>query len=298
MLGKAYFKSTAAGIFSAGIFLIIFGLGAGIPFMLLPSLPLFALGLHRHAAELIVACGVATLLVLTAGGFESGMFYGAFIVIPVLLFAPAAITHRNGHLRPVGELLTDLAIYAALIYAAMIVYYSSQGGLQQQIAGYMKEGFADADPQTQTTMEAIGGTLAFLILAASAWWWVLLTYAHAIIANGLLATKARKERASLALAPFTPSPWLLLALTVCGAASLSGWQTWAFMAQTLLLILLLPYFLLGLTLVQERLRNTPGRGMILFMLYFFTLSLVWPALIIAAAGVWMQCRTLAHPPKA
>lgn len=294
-----YAKAIATGAFSAGIFLIIFGFGAGVPLMLLPSLPLFWIGLSRPPIMVCLAGITGIVLALLTTGIESAIFYAGFIAVPVLLFAPAAIAPhpKGGHIRPIGDLLTDLAIYAALAYTALIAWYEPQGGLQKHIADFMREGFANADHDTQETAGELGGQLAFLIMAASAWWWVLLMYAHAVIANGLLGLNVHKLRASLALAPFALPAWLLAALAATAAFSLLGDGVWAFGAQVIILILLLPYFLLGLTIIHEKIRRFPGRIMLFFLLYFFIFVLLWPALIIAAMGVWKQCRALIHPAR-
>lgn len=281
----------ASGLFSAGLYLVIFGLGLGVPLMLLPSLSLFMLGLWLGPVPLLYAAGAGIFLVLIATGTGSAVFYLGFIVLPVLLFCASALTRKEEEWMPAGNVLIDLSVYVALVFAAVIAHFAGQGSVQAQIAQQLRQEFSGADPQVLAAIGLIGDRLSFLLLSASAWWWILLLYAHALIARWILASQGKPVRPSLALEIFSPPLWLPGALTLAGLLSLSD-GNWAFMARTLLLILLLPYFLLGTAVIHGRVRDWPNRGIALFLLYFFILSLVWPALIVAGLGVWQQCRSL------
>lgn len=284
------FAGIAGGLVSAGLYLIIFGFALGIPLMLVPSLPLFMLALHQPPRQLLYALGGATFVLVFSAGLPTTLFFLALIGIPTLLIAPAASPVAP---RPVGVVLTDVAVYVALVFAGILLHFAPQGGIQPILAEQLHASFADADAPMLEAIDKLTGTLAYMILAASAWWWVLLLYAHAALANWLLKRQGKAVRPTLALAPFPLPLWLLGALALAGVGSLAGGEGLAFTAKTLLLILLLPYFLLGIALVQVKISAWPSRNLLLFVLYFSTLSLVWPALIIAAVGVWQQCRAVA-----
>lgn len=283
--------SIASGLFSAGLFLLIYGFGLGVIFMLLPALPLLMTGLSSGLRPLSLATlagGVALMLIT---GLDAAQFYFGFIAFPCLLFAPLALQRRDGDFVPIGEVLTDVSVYGALVMVAVIVHFSPDGGLQALAVEQIGKSF-EKDAQTAAAVQAFAGQWLFLALGISACWWVLLLYLHAYMAQALLGKRGAKARDSIELQPFNVPLLLLGALGLAAAFTFSAQPDVALAARTVLIIFLLPYFLLGISILHQRAKTWPGRGVFLFLLYFATLTLAWPALAIAGIGLWRQLQSL------
>lgn len=283
----------AAGLSSGILFVVLAMLGLGVPFLLLPTFPLFMLGLRRGAEPLLYAASGATLIVLVLTGFAGALLYLGIAALPAVLLAPLLIARP---FRPVGTVMLDATLYAALAALGMIVHFSGSGGIRAALTESINSEFAlgNADPQVAMALSSLGQDWAFFFIGASAWWWVLLLYAHAAMANWVLKNAGQAIRPSLALATFDLPAWLLAALAGMGLLSILGDGELAFAASVLLIIFLLPYFLLGISLVHQRLQNWPSRTLALFVLYFFIFSQLWPALIIAGIGLWRQCKSVIY----
>lgn len=271
---------------SAGLFILIFALGLGMPFtFLMPALPMLLAGMRGDIHILLNAAGMAALIALLLTGVGGMLFYAGLIAVPTLLFVPARMQR---HPRPVGLLLTDIAIFAALANAAVIAYLSDKGGMEQFIIEGMREGFAAADPAIQTAMDELTSRWGFILLAASTWWWIGLFYAHALLARFLLIRRWGFAIPSLELRPFPLPLSLLAALAVSALATFASSAELAFAAKVIFTILLFPYFILGLSMVHVRSRSWPQRGILLFILYFMIITQIWPALALAGLGLWRQ----------
>jgi hypothetical protein len=79
---------------------------------------------------------------------------------------------------------------------------------------------------------------------------------------------------------------------ICALASLIGGESMMFLGRACLIILLLPYFFLGLSLVHFSTLSWPNRRFFLFFVYLLILALLWPAFVLSGAGLWHQLKTL------
>ncbi len=279
------------------LFIGIYQLGLGILFYFIPSLPLFMLGLSQRAEALLTATLLAALGIGALSGAEGMLFFLAYLGIPALLMAPRALlpdASAPSGWHPVGGILTDMSAYGALVTAALEIHLQPAGGIQGALISGLKEGLATADPALQAAFIEFFSSNTFFIVGVSAWWWILLLYAHMAFANALLKRRGRCLRESLALEPFQPPLWALGALTLAGIGSL--WPGDAgFIARATLMIFLLPYYLLGVSFARLRMQHWPNRKWWLFTLYLMSALYLAPVFLLAAVGVWQQCKALRRP---
>lgn len=286
---RAAFHASLSGVVSAVLFVAIFGFGMGVPLCVaLPTLPLFLTAFKNGITSLFYACFAAAALALMLAQGQGLLFYLGFIGLPALLLAPGALAGV-----PAGTLLTDLAFYTALANAGFVGHMVSRGGIEPVVAEALRQGFTQADPAVQAAVDQLAGHWAFLVVGASAWWWMLLVYVHAVLALWLVRLREPVTApVNLGLRPFTLPLGLLGVLFVCAGGSFVTDANLAFGAKVLFIILLFPYFLLGVSEVHQRVHAWPHRGIVLFLLYFFTLSQGWPALVLACIGVFQQLKAL------
>lgn len=293
------------GAASAALFLIVLASGLDL-FMLLPTLPLLVLALTSARAQegalaMLHAGGFGFILLLVlapASGGQLALVYLAICAAPALLVLPALLP--NGR-KSIGAALTDVAIYTGLLVVLLLVHYAPQGGLKAVLIANLNAGFAELPAQMQGQME---GTLLTtlerslpLVLGFTGWWFTLLLYLHAWLATHIAFRGANEGlRPSLALVPF-PLPWWLLPLAAgLAGLSLMGPENLAFGASVLLLVALLPFFLLGMAIILEKTRDMPGRGVLLFLLYFLSFAIMVPIPFVIGLGIY-QCMARNKPQK-
>ncbi len=283
----------AYGAGAVALFLLVLVSGLGAPFILLSSFPFLLLGLRKGMHAVLPACLAAGVISVVLSGIYGALFFLGFIALPAVLFLGAVLKRVQGEWQPVGLALADLTIYSALCITGLVLHYSgTEGGLQGLIASTVRQGFADASPNVQAAVELAAGRLQFLVVAVSAWWWILLLYAHAWLAHWALARGRQNVRPSLVLAPFHLPIFWLGALVLAALLSLVPSETGAFLGRILFITFLLPYFLLGISILHSHVKAWPGGGVLLVLFYLIIFSQFWPALAVAGLGIWRQIRTV------
>lgn len=293
--------SLLSGLASGLLFVLAHSSTIGGPFLFIAALPLFSVGLrmHVHAALVCVAVGVFSVLLLSTP--EGALYYLGFLGAPMLLFAPRAqLFAGQGEEKywfPIGLLLNDLTLYGALVFLAVAAHYQADGGLQALLMRDMGEAMASADAELVETARRMMETAGFLMFSSTVWWWLLMLYAAAVLTNAVLKRQNRAVRPSLSLEPFRLPYWTLLALIAAGLAAILGEGEVEFAGETCVIIFLLPYFILGISILHHFTRDWPSRALVLFMLYATALIMVWPAMIIAMVGLWRQLKEFRSTPE-
>jgi predicted membrane protein len=114
-------------------------------------------------------------------------------------------------------------------------------------------------------------------------------------------TELRSQRA--VLRPYftieaTPVPiWVAGILLVTAVLALVGNTNDIFLAKTVFIILLLPYFLCGIAMLHNITHTWPARRLWLVLIYVFMIVMAWPAILIISAGVYTQCNALMNKNK-
>ncbi|MBY0407462.1 MAG: hypothetical protein K2Q01_07200, partial [Rickettsiales bacterium] len=124
------------------------------------------------------------------------------------------------------------------------------------------------------------------------WLWCIMLYAHGWLATRMLAKKGRALRPDFAVSTFPIPLWMLQLLAICALASLIGSDSMRFLGKASLISLMLPYFFLGAAVLREMTGNWPNPRFFLFFVYFMVFTQFWPALIVAALGMWRQIKLL------
>jgi hypothetical protein len=122
-------------------------------------------------------------------------------------------------------------------------------------------------------MKWLTGDGSFLLFASTGWSWVLMLYALAALAHGLLESRGLVLRPGLALEPHSLPLWLLGLLSINGGVALLGHGMDRFIAETVFLLLLLPYFLAGLALVHRFSLRWHNRRLWLTLFYIVPIGL-------------------------
>lgn len=268
------------------------GLPLGFAAFWLTSLPIFAAGLGFGSASAFGALCVGTLIVLILASEWPALIYLLGFALPALLMVATGL--RGGRLDASAPLAL-IGIWPALVILLVAVLLAdSPGGFDGALIGSVKQGLArmgiaDAGMPVEQ--------LARIMAPAMAGWMVA-----ALIICGIGAQTALTRR-GMALAA-TPL-WRETRLPIWygflpGAAAviwLSGMGGDSSLPLALFMVLLLPFFLLGLAAVHRRSAGRTARPFMLGVFYAGLVILSVPAAIaVTAFGIFEQWGRRNEPP--
>lgn len=284
--------SLTAGVVSATLYLLAVSGGFfSLLIVYLPLLPLLAIGLWQGSRSAALAALFATFL---CGGLISVptlVFYGLIYAVPCVFFLHATLT-RIGEKGwyPVGGALTGLCLYAAIIMIMLLPV------ILQDVSS-LEEVIPTAEMGDSPMMERARDLLLsapFLIFSMIVWTQILMFYAAAVFANFMLAGWHKALRPSIALAPFMPSLLILVAMLVAGLLSFSETLGLQIAGKTAFLILLMPYFLMGIAQMHARSSRWPQRRLWIFAVYALTILVFWPVFWFIGSGLYEQAKFLSN----
>jgi len=268
------------------------GLPLGFAAFWLTPLPLFATGLSFGPGAMAGAAGLAALVhIALAGMLPMVVFLAAFAIPAVLMVASG---FRQGRIEP-GLPLAMLGLWPAVVILLCGIAFSGlPGGLEGAIREAVEQGLRRmGSSPTQFPVDQ----LVQLMAAALGFWAAVSLSVNGAAAQSVLA------RSGWSLAP-SPRwsevrlPAWYPPLTGAGAA---GWLIFGgdgdVVALSVLLVLLLPMFLMGVAAVHRRSAGRPGRNFMLGVFYTGLVILSVPAAVaVTAFGFYEQWGRRTSPP--
>ncbi|HEV7458312.1 MAG TPA: hypothetical protein VGN96_16195 [Roseococcus sp.] len=292
--GGVFSQPWALAAGAAGLLSALFALLAmrGMPFggllMWVAPLPILAAGAAFGGRVAGAAVGLAAAAVLIGSSLLGVAMYLVMFGLPAALIAITALPPAAGRM----VLSTPLALLGLWPTAVLLLVAVFVTDLEGAMRGAVEMGVARMGVDMP---EAMMDQVARVKAAAAGLWLALL-----LLGNGLLAQRL-VERRGLALTSLPPvddlrlpdwyAPLPLVALVLW---AVSG----GVLALSALLLLLLPFFLLGVVGVHRRLRNRPGRGAFLagfYLLMLLFLQLMAPLMV--GVGLFDQFRRRPAPPN-
>ncbi len=257
-------------------------------------LPLFLVGLSRGYISAAVATLAGTGVVLAFGPSTiTALQYALAFGAPTVWLCRLALLSRplatGAEWYPSGRLLlSTVAFPAAAFLALYIAFLDAEGGLKGTIArllARMLEVLANLPIQTPPpeTLAAI----AEFFPPVTALTWLTIVVGNGLAAQAITRRLGRNVRPSFALAEFALPRWLLAPLIATLALTFFPGDA-GFLGRTLAILLLVPYFFLGLALVHSFAARWRGRVGVLVAFYLALFFFGWPALLVAALGVANQ----------
>ena len=278
----------------------------------LAPLPLFLVGLSSGVAATAVA-GVSGVAVAgLMGGAAAAGIYGVVHGLPAWLVTRHALAKAPAPAggavawAPPGEALAALGLLAAgaLVLAAVGVW-GADASLREGIETYLNATFAELAPDISAADRTrAAARIAPWLPGAIGGSWILMVTANAALAQWLLTRSGRALRPTPAYATLALPDRLSFAIVGAAAAALLLPGDLRYTGRNLVLILAVPFFLLGLTVVHTAIRRLP-MGRPLLVAAYFTMalsSLAMGAVAILGLGEqWIGLRSRlavrASPPK-
>lgn len=288
------------GVLSGLLFLSTLGGPTLIMLQYLSQLPLFAVGLGLGLGPAIIAGVVASAIPLAVDG-PRGLIFVFAHAIPVVVLVRQALLNRPGasgvaEWYPPGPMVVFLSAYAAgAVVLGSLLLSGHDGGMSGAVVELFEQTLEvlngeTLDPISRETVAAY----AFVLPAMIGVSWLIMVAVNGVLAQSLLVNFGRALRPTPAFAALRLPYWP--AYAVGGAAVLwliAGPGNIGFTAAAVLIVMLAPFFIQGLTVVHVAARRIPARLIVLIFFYMFMLFLLWPMIVVAVLGLveqWLRLR--------
>lgn len=257
--------ASAAGLSSALLMLwALRALPLGSVLLWLAPTPLYAARLAFGPVVAAVAVAVGGTVVAIGSSLLGTGVYLTLVAVPTLLLVTL-------FLRPGGQSLSGpvaaLALYPLALLLLLSLWFAGDGGFEAVLRGAVEQA------TRRMGLDLPAGMIDAVVrvkAAAVGFWMTVIAVGNAALAQGFV------RRQGLALAPTPdladarmPGWYLVLVLISGGLYALVGDGV----TLSALLLLLLPFFLMGIGAVHKRLR--PHQGRVWFLAGFYTLMLIF-----------------------
>lgn len=285
----------------AAVLLALLQHGVVVGMFVVPLLPLAALAWAGFTQGLL-SLSAATLTALLIGTVLIGpgemMLILIFQLFPAWLFFRELLKmrfHSDGRVQwmPPGGAFAAVTLYACIFFTLLALFApQTLSDMLVMLSTSWTQALSRMDPATQTVLHQ-EGDMSHLGMAFGVWILAGMCYAAACLGNLFVLAFRPSVRPSLALQPYMPPLGFFAAFLLTGGLSLTGGDgTLPRLGQMLSLILLLPYFISGLSFIHTALRRWQNPVLWLSGFYILIAATLWPALFIAAYGLARQCLML------
>jgi len=285
------------GILSAALSLLYLIPIPGLVFLsYLAPLPLFFLGLGVGLRSLYGAGLIATLLIFSlVGPFIAAQFFAFSALGPAFLINRALLqrTKSSGEIAwyPTSYLLRDFSLYSGFVMLLALgayLYITQTQDVHIIVKNLLealdpKQQISDLEPLLLKILPTIPGFIAFS--------WGVMMLLNGTLAQSLLVRLHRNLRPTPNLKDLeTPQSFLILLglsllLSVIGVGSLE------ILGKNATIVLIFPFFLVGLGLVHKWLRKTSYTIIGLLVFYALLFVFLWPILFVIVLGIikpWIE----------
>jgi hypothetical protein len=302
--------AVGGGALSASLYLsVVLGSAGAMLLAYLAQLPLFVAALGFGTVAGLTASGAGTVMVALLGGMLAGVLYLLVNGVPVLVMSRQALLSRSDadggtEWYPPGLLIARLTMIGAGAFALVGLWLaSSQPGLEESLRSFLLGGMerlagASGDDDRRRLVDMIVPWFPAAVVGS----WIVMVTINGALAQGLLARFHRNLRPSPEMAELALPSTLLMALAVAALAWIVADGALGFIGRNLAMILLVPFFYLGLAVVHAFARFSRFRGWMLVTAYGSMMVLGWPVLLVTVLGLFEQGlglrRRIAGPPPA
>ena len=241
------------------------------------------------------------------GGFAGAGLYGGMHVIPSWLIVQQALRPRASSpdgWQPIGRVLAALTVLIAFVVASTTWVGRGAQGIEGEVRQLLAAvGQIAAPGLGEASRQALVDQLTPLFLGFSAITWLVMMIVNAGLAQSLLAARGWNRRPSPRWSRLRLPGWFDWVLVGTAATALVSSGDASFLARSILMILLTPYFFVGLAVTHVIVRRAPMPALMLAVFYLVLLVFFLIAAgIVAAIGVveqWIGVRkrlAVAGPP--
>lgn len=263
--------------------LIMQGVLLGVLVLLVPACIFFAVAMRYGASAQSVATLVACAVVLLFCGVDIFVQFVLMVALPSWVFGRQLMKVRllpEGGVEwfPVGGAFIAYTLYG-FVLLLFLGLYASQGTEAGLLASLQKDvdaATASMDAEVVGVVQTISRQFPYVILSVFIWSWGLLMYGAAVLAHSVSAVYGRVLRSHVRLTPFLPPQWWLMPLLGSGVLAMASDAESSFIGMTGFVVLLLPYFMCGISLIHRDIRRTAQAKWWFAGFYFLLVLGQWP----------------------
>ena len=242
----------------------------------LAPLPVLAVGLALGPKAAAIAAVSGILLSLALAGLAAASVYAGLHALPAALVVDRALAGkaagpgagaRAAGTAP-GKALASLAVFVAMLAGTIAFVGRGEAGVEAAVAAFLQSGLA----------AAVGGlpaeagqrfieTAAPMFVGLSGVSWQLVIVANGVLAQRIVSRRGRAIRQTPAWSALELPDWLAWPLVGAAAISLVTSGDAQYLARNSAMILSVPYFFLGLTVVHALARRSAAKGLLLTVFY-------------------------------
>jgi hypothetical protein len=302
-MGKATLLALGGGGLSgAAVLAALTGSPLGVVTVYLAPLPLLMAGLALGNSGFGVAAAAGLTVALVFGGFTAAGLYGGMHVIPSWLIAQQALRSQAGSgdgWRPIGHVLAALTLMVAFVVVCTAWIGRGADGIEVAVRALLTAATGMIDGVDEATRATLVDQVAPLFLGFSTVFWLMTLVLNAAMAQGLLVARGWNRRPRPQWSTLSLPSWLDWPLVGAAVVAIVAGGDVAYLARNLVVILLAPYFLVGLAVVHTVARRAASPVLMLAAFYaLLMIFFIFAAALVAALGVaeqWIGVRRRFRP---
>lgn len=300
-MSRTLLVAFSGGLASALIYALT-GMGSfgGILLAYFAPLPLYLIGFSLGFTASAAASAVAVIAMVILGGFLSAAIFVIVNALPALVIIRQALRSRaDAQGQPVwypaGLLVIGLSLTGAILYTVVALWLEAQpAGLEGSVRAILEEMASRIIPaESANTRPAIVAMLTPMLPGFIAVSWLIMVVVNASLAQGLLVRFKRNFRPSPDIVDMEFPNWFPVAAAIAAMAGVLLPGALGYYGVNLAMILILPFFFMGLAVVHAVCRRNAATAFMLTVFYGTLIVFGWLALIVAALGLiepWVGLR--------
>lgn len=261
----------------------------------LAPLPLFLVGLGYGAKAGFMAVAIGLALSAGMGGLLAAGMYGLVHALPSGLAFRQALLHRadsRGQVSwyPLGGVLCWLAAFAgALLVVAAVASHGHGESFRDAVSSYLEMVFRVVWPVLAESDRAqILAELVPFFPGTAAVMWIAVIAGNGLLAMAILVRSGRNLRPAPTGRDMVLPDWVSWLMVGAAAMALLGPGDLEYIGRNLVMIMAVPFFVLGTAVVHVLSRRVRARQPLLVMFYMVVFMSVWARVAVVGLGLIEQ----------
>lgn len=292
-MGKsALFALGGGGLSGVAVLAALAGSPLGVITVYLAALPLLIAGLALGTSGFGFAAAAGLAVVLVFGSFAAAGLYAGMHVIPSWLIVQQSLSIRSGAAdgwRPIGDVLAVLTLLVAFVVAVTCFAADSGEGVEAQIRALLSTATGIIKGLDDATRSELVDQVAPLFPGFSAVFWLATLGANTALAQALLVSRGWNRRPKPRWSTLRLPAWFDWPMVGAAILALFASGDVAYVARNVAVILLTPYFFVGLAVMHGIARRGRSPGLMLAAFYsLLMIFFVFAAALVAVLGIVEQ----------